>query len=52
MTERQIYVAIKNGFIYLAHSRWTRLGDPTLYSDDEVLIWLTARHLLAAEKLT
>ena len=46
MTTSQRFIAIKNGFIYLAPDRWTRLGDPTLYDDGQVLRWLAARRLL------
>jgi hypothetical protein len=46
MTEEQILKAIKNDFQPLGNNCWVRLGDPALYDDAQVLVWLQARKLI------
>ena len=46
MTEKQILKAIKNDFQPFGNNCWVRLGDPALYDDAQVLVWLQARKLI------
>ena len=46
MTEAQTLIAIKNGWQPFGGNCWVRLGDPALYDDGAVLVWLQARKLL------